>query len=381
MAEQIRHPPAGRCRLRTLPPITDITAFTKGCNGGIPVLVKNETTLLPQLIHMNKQAKAIMFFCLSLLIAILPCVANDNDQLAYLKQCEECAQKYVHAVIAAEKQPVAFAEALKAIRDTIAQDKIQLDEDGDEDIPELRAKIYVTMQLELIQKTDLPPAVRTVFLDILGEGLVNDNVMWQKQHIVRFLSKYLWTEDKICISKKFIRNLEKAAKDKDNLFGKNMVLALGFVHAPSIKNILKKHSDFKPSDIFTTLNSSPGWGAVLIRAWRGEDKYIEKMIWWAEKEEAGNRCQSLFEDMSVVHQDACVKYLYGYLKSDKRLPPEWSSDPGDLMGGYAAFALSKMLDGFPECKDPYFYKPEELEPYRKWMKEQKTFKYKKKLSN
>ena len=176
MAEQIRHPPAGRRRLRTRPPITDITAFTKGCNGGIPVLVKNETTLLPQLIHMNKQAKAIMFFSLSLLIAILPCVANDNDQLAYLKQCEECAQKYVHAVIAAEKQPVVFAEALKAIRDTIAQDKIQLDEDGDEDIPELRAKIYVTMQLELIQKTDLPPAVRTVFLDILGEGLVNEHI-------------------------------------------------------------------------------------------------------------------------------------------------------------------------------------------------------------
>ena len=50
------------------------------------------------------------------------------------------------------------------------------------------------------------------------------------------------------------------------------------------------------------------------------------------------------------------------------------------MGGYAAFALSKMLDGFPECKDPYFYKTEELEVYRKWMKEQKTFKYKKKLS-
>ena len=168
---------------------------TVGCGGGSPVLIITETALLPQFIHMNMQIKAIMFFSFSLLIAMLPCMANNNDQLAYLKKCEESAQKYVHAVIAAEKQPVAFAEALKTIRDAIVQDKIQLDEDGDEDIPELRAKIYVTMQLKLIQKTDLPPAVHTAFLDILGEGLVNDNVMWQKQHIVRFLSKYLWTEE------------------------------------------------------------------------------------------------------------------------------------------------------------------------------------------
>ena len=59
---------------------------------------------------MNMQTKAIMFFSLSLLIAMLPCMANDNDRLAYLKQCEERAQKIVHAAIAAEKQPAGFAK-------------------------------------------------------------------------------------------------------------------------------------------------------------------------------------------------------------------------------------------------------------------------------
>ena len=316
----------------------------------------------------------ITFFILSYLIAMIPCQANDNDHLNYLRLCEERALKYIHDVIAAEKQPVAFSKALKTIRDAIEQDNIILDDDGEEDIHEFRSKIYAYIYLELRQNELLSATMRTTFLDILGEGLVNDNTMWQKQHIVKHLSKYLWMEDKKCISKKFIKNLEKAAQDKDNLLDKNMVLTLGFAQAPSIKKILKKYSDFES---FSTVNSSPGWGAVLIRAWRGEAKYIERMKSLAENATADYRCRSLFEDMSIVHQEACVKYLYEYLKSDSRLPPLRSCDSGNLMGGYAACALAKMLEGFPECKEPYFYKTEELEPYRLWMKEQKAYKFKK----
>ena len=295
--------------------------------------------------------------------------------MAYSKQCEERAQKFIYDVIHTENQPFFFEQLLTTIHDAIKQDKILIDEDGDEDDPQFRVKIYVRIQLELIQNTMLSPTVRTAFLDILGEGLVNDNTMWMKQHILRFLARYLCMEDKACMSRAFMQNLEKAAEN-NKLMDKNMVLCLGFSNASSLGKILGEYSIFLPSELFLGLPNSPNWGCVLIRARRGENRYIKKMLKLAENETPVERCR-LFEDMTVVHQDACVNYLYEYLISDKRLPPLRTCDPGNLMGGFAACALAKMLEGFPECKEPYFYKTEDLEPYRKWMKEQKTFKFRK----
>ena len=119
-----------------------------------------------------------------------------------------------------------------------------------------------------------------------------------------------------------------------------------------------------------------GWAAVLINARRGNVKAIKKLITLAEKADSNERSARLFKDIATVHNEMCVKYLYEYLKTDYRETRVRLSTPGILFAGRAAYSLSLMLEGFPECKKEHFYNIEEIQPYIQWMKVQTVFRFK-----
>ncbi len=267
----------------------------------------------------------------------------------------------------------ALKQAKQAIRDEIAKEKIEYDEEGDELTSEYRRFIYTRMYTCLQDNKQLSLSKKRALFDLLSEGLVNDNETYLKKRILRHLTELINSKDDSYLSESFVNNVEKAYRNED-LQNRHIVFSLAYVKSPLADAILNEYANFTfdPEEGYNTV----GWAAILLMAQRGNIEAIKKMLLLAEKEHANIKFKTLFDDISSVHHEMCVQYLNKYLMSDYRVFPVRPGDPGVLLAGSAAHALGNMLVGFPECRQKYYPNADDLKPFRQWMSQQKQFKFK-----
>lgn len=281
--------------------------------------------------------------------------------------------KLINDFINSPEDEDALMQARQAVRDEIAKEKIEYDEEGDEITSKYRILIYTRMYTCLQDNKHLPLSKKRSLFDLLSEGLVNDNDFYLKQRILGHLTELIDGKDNSYLSESFVNNVEKAYRDED-LQNRHIVFLLAYIKSPLADAILNEYANvtFDPEGGYNTV----GWAAILLMAQRGNIEAIKKMLSLAENEHANIKFGTLFNDISSVHHEMCVQYLYKYLMSDYRVFPLRPGDPGVLLAGSAAHALGNMLVGFPECRQKYYPKADDLEPFRQWMSQQKQFKFK-----
>ncbi len=122
------------------------------------------------------------------------------------------------------------------------------------------------------------------------------------------------------------------------------------------------------------------WAALKARARMGVQEDINRCIELVESHpDEEERVVSLLKNISYVRQPQVVEYLWGYLNSEKKLPP-WQPGPDARpipmpYAPRAAEALAQMLPDFPlrEYKGKEYTYKGMIERYREWMLEQKEW--------
>lgn len=126
-----------------------------------------------------------------------------------------------------------------------------------------------------------------------------------------------------------------------------------------------------------------GWAARLARARMGVEDDIARCI---QLVDSILRPKGYFEDrvsvpetrllnnISYIAQPDAVKYLQGYLESDKKLMGPHGK-PWEPVASYVLDLLASRLKDFPiERRRGRFYSRDEIEQARKWMVQQKEWK-------
>jgi hypothetical protein len=126
-----------------------------------------------------------------------------------------------------------------------------------------------------------------------------------------------------------------------------------------------------------------GWAARLARAHMGVEADIARCIQLVDsilrpkgyfEDRVSVPETRLLENISYIAQPDSVKYLQGYLESDKKLMGP-HGEPWEPVASYVLDLLIRRLKDFPiERKRGRFYSRDEIERARKWMVQQKELK-------
>jgi len=126
-----------------------------------------------------------------------------------------------------------------------------------------------------------------------------------------------------------------------------------------------------------------GWAARLARARMGVEDDIVKCIQLSDSllrpngyfEERANIPEvKLLNDISYIAQPASIRYLQGYLQSDKKLLGPHGK-PWEPVASYVLDLLARRLKNFPiKRKRARFYSLDEIQRAREWMVQQKEWK-------
>jgi|GEM_PF-2777738 len=259
-------------------------------------------------------------------------------------------------------------ETLQSMRNSISAEIVI----SDDIIPRYRSQFYAEIYDYLRKNKDLSTQNIKALWDILSEGIVNDNVLYQKKKNIFYLSELITENANVQFSDAFINNIENAFKNK-SLHDRYMILLIVYSKSPIADEVLQKYSKTSPKNL-SKIFDSPEWAAKLIMAKNGDINYTNQIITLSEAANEIERFSLLFNDISSVRNIEITKYLQRYLISNERLPQLKPQLPGELIASKAAVALSKMLVGFPLLDN--YNNENNLNACRKWMKEQKEYKFK-----
>lgn len=259
-------------------------------------------------------------------------------------------------------------ETLQSMRNSISAEIVI----SDDIIPRYRSQFYAEIYDYLRKNKDLSTQNIKALWDILSEGIVNDNVLYQKKKNIFYLSELITENANVQFSDAFVNNIENAFKNK-SLHDRYMILLIVYSKSPIANEVLQKYSKTSPKNL-SKIFDSPEWAAKLIMAKNGDINYTNQIITLSEAANEIERFSLLFNDISSVRNIEITKYLQRYLISNERLPQLKPQLPGELIASKAAVALSKMLVGFPLLDN--YNNENNLNACRKWMKEQKEYKFK-----
>ena len=259
-------------------------------------------------------------------------------------------------------------ETLQSMRNSISAEIVI----SDDIIPRYRSQFYAEIYDYLRKNKDLSTQNIKALWDILSEGIVNDNVLYQKKKNIFYLSELITENANVQFSDAFVNNIENAFKNK-SLHDRYMILLIVYSKSPIANEVLQKYSKTLPKNL-SKIFDSPEWAAKLIMAKNGDINYTNQIITLSEAANEIERFSLLFNDISSVRNIEITKYLQRYLISNELLPQLKPQLPGELIASKAAVALSKMLVGFPLLDN--YNNENNLNACRKWMKEQKEYKFK-----
>ena len=240
-------------------------------------------------------------------------------------------------------------------------------------IDELRIQVYADTFLKLKNDNSLTSSVRIALWEILAEGTVNDNNDYAKNRCIEFIWRLMETRKKDHYSKHFVSCLEKGYKESCFYDWRYIVLALDASKSKLTMEIVKNYSNRIPRNTYRIYYSRE-WCATLIAARHNDKKSIKSLIKLCEAAREEERFYLLFVDISLVHDKMIVDYLLQYLKSDENMFDNSPCMHVEKIASRTALMLSRMLKDFPEYKD--YNDMEAIEACRRWMEENKDYKFK-----
>jgi hypothetical protein len=120
----------------------------------------------------------------------------------------------------------------------------------------------------------------------------------------------------------------------------------------------------------------PYWTANLALARLGDAEGGKRLVDKVESETDIVQRVRGFGDLARTHHDVAVKYLIKAVMSEDELPPVKAGTAGTKVASYACDALARSVESFPLKANGPSYSNAEIESARKWLKEQKTLKFK-----
>jgi hypothetical protein len=166
-------------------------------------------------------------------------------------------------------------------------------------------------------------------------------------------------------------------KQFDNNITRETILLAGFARIDSLLETIAGLAESPLTEpAVGRFFGTDGWAANLVMARQGDERSVKRLLDFASIQDAHTQVVFVAVDFQYVPQAGIVAYLKDILDSDDRLEPTKETVKGVPVANYAAFSLARILQGFPvKDKEDFSYSEEEIGACRKWMSQQKEWKF------